>query len=211
MNGIDKMKPSERFKEITGRTGLYNIQAIDNIPSIMRYGLLSNERASKIGHISIANNEVQSRRDKVIISYGFKLHQYANLYFDSWNPMLSNKRNQNEDICILKFNRVVLDFKGVILSDRNASSRYVTFYNAQTGLEKIDFNLVYMQNWKDIDRLEEMRKKSIKCAEILVPDCIPFKYVMCAAVVNENAKNRLQATGFNKRIYVEPNAFFGGW
>lgn len=29
------MKPSERFTELTTQTGLYNIQAIDNIPSIM--------------------------------------------------------------------------------------------------------------------------------------------------------------------------------
>lgn len=42
------MRPSERFTEITGQTGLYNIQAIDNIPSIMQSGLLSNERASRI-------------------------------------------------------------------------------------------------------------------------------------------------------------------
>lgn len=30
------MKPSELFKELTAKTGLYNIQAIDNIPSIMK-------------------------------------------------------------------------------------------------------------------------------------------------------------------------------
>lgn len=52
------MRPSERFTEITGQTGLYNIQAIDNVPSIMQRGLLSNERASRISHVSIAMNEV---------------------------------------------------------------------------------------------------------------------------------------------------------
>ena len=92
---VNRVRPSERFTELTGQTGLYNIQAIDNVQSIMQRGLLSNERASKINHVSIVMNEVQVRRDMVRIPNGLKLHQYANLYFDPWNPMLSKKRNQN--------------------------------------------------------------------------------------------------------------------
>lgn len=52
--GGDIMKPSELYTEITKQTGLFNIQAIDNIPSIMQRGLLSNEKAAKIKHTSIA-------------------------------------------------------------------------------------------------------------------------------------------------------------
>lgn len=202
------MRPSERFTEITGQTGLYNIQAIDNIPSIMQSGLLSNERASRINHVSIAMNEVQARRELVQIPNGMKLHQYANLYFDPRNPMLSSKRSQNEDICILKFDRVILDFEGVVLSDRNASSNYAAFYEVKTGIENIDFDLVYARYWLDDDYYEQCRKKSIKCAEVLVPYHIPFDYVVCAAVINEDASSRLKATGFNRRIVVEPRVFF---
>lgn len=97
------MLPSERFTELTNQTGLYNIQAIENMPSIMVRGLLSNERANSIRHMSIAMNVVQERRDTVRVAGGLKLHQYANLYFDPWNPMLSSKRSQNEEICIRKF------------------------------------------------------------------------------------------------------------
>lgn len=42
------MRPSELFTQITRLTGLYNIQTIDNIPSIMQRGLLSHEKSSKI-------------------------------------------------------------------------------------------------------------------------------------------------------------------
>ena len=202
------MRPSDRFTEITGQTGLYNIQAIDNIPSIMQRGLLSNERASKIKHVSIAMNEVQVRRNQVQIPNGLKLHQYANLYFDPRNPMLSRKRSQNEEICILKFDRVVLDFDGVILSDKNASSNYAAFYGAMGGLENIDFDLVYARYWTDDDYYTQCRKKSIKCAEVLVPYCIPYDYVVCAAVVNEVAADRLKAVGFDRNIIVEPRVFF---
>lgn len=40
------MRSSELFTKITNQTGLFNIQAIDNIPSIMQRGLLPNVGAS---------------------------------------------------------------------------------------------------------------------------------------------------------------------
>ncbi len=202
------MKFSERFTEKTGQTGLYNIQAIENIPSIMSRGLLSNERAQRINHISIAMNEVQSRRDAVRVPNGLKLHQYANLYFDPWNPMLSKKRSQNEEICILKFDRAVLDIENVILSDKNASSSYAAFYGVRDGLEMIDFDLVYSRYWTDEDYYEQCRKKSIKCAEVLVPYFIPYDYVVSAAVINEKTAKRLGNAGFNRNIIIEPRVFF---
>lgn len=132
------MKPSELYTEITNQTGLFNIQAIDNIPSIMRHGLLSNEKASKIKHTSIAMQEVQERRDTVLIPNGMALHKYANVYFDPKNPMLYKRKDENKNICILKFDRSILDFKGVVVSDRNASSTYASFYPPETGLREID-------------------------------------------------------------------------
>ena len=202
------MKPSERFTELTAQTGLYNIQAIDNIPSIMQRGLLSNERASRLNHVSIAMNEVQAHRALIRIPNGLELHQYASLYFDPRNPMLSKRRSQNEEICILKFDRIILDFDGVILSDKNASSNYAAFYEAGVGLEKIDFDLVYAKYWTDDNHYENYRKKSIKCAEVLVPFCIPYDYVVCAAVINKVAAHKLKATGFDREITVEPRVFF---
>ncbi len=202
------MRPSERFTELTNQTGLFNIQAINNIPSIMNKGLLSNEKAQNISHTSIAMNEVQVRRDHVRIPNGLRLHQYANLYFDPWNPMLSRRRSQNEEICILKFDRSVLDMKGVIISDRNASSDYAAFYTPEVGLENIDFDLVYARYWLDEDYFEQCRKKSIKCAEVLVPYVIPYEYVVCAAVVNINAAKGLENIGFDRRIVIEPRLFF---
>ena len=139
------------------------------------------------------------------------MHQYANLYFDPRNPMLSKRRNQNEEICILKFNRAILDLEGVILSDRNASSKYVKFYRVKDGLEKINFDLVYAKYWTDSDYLNQSIKKSIKCAEVLVPYCIPFNYVVCAAVVSRNSENKLKAVGFNKSIFIKPEIFFRSW
>lgn len=202
------MRASEMFQAITKQSGLYNIQAIDNIPSIMQRGLLSNERSSKIRHVSIAMPEVQQRRNNIRIPNGLWLHQYANVYFDPRNPMLSARRNENISICILKFDSCIMDFDGVVVSDRNASSDYAGFYSPEVGLKEINFNLVYAPYWTDEDYYEYLKKKSIKCAEVLVPHQIPYEYVVCAAVVNSAAQQKLIEVGFNKEIMIEPGLFF---
>ena len=69
------MKPSAKFTNLTKQTGLFNIQAIDNIPSIMRKVLLSNEKAKNIKHTSIAMNEIQDRRKLVKIPNGFIIYR----------------------------------------------------------------------------------------------------------------------------------------
>ena len=208
IQGGDSIRPSELFVEVTGQTGLFNIQAIDNIPSIMRHGLLSNEGAKRIAHTSIAMQEVQDRRDVKTVPNGLALHKYANLYFDPRNPMLSARRNQNQDLCILKIDASILDFRGVVVSDRNASSSYASFYPPVIGIRNIDFNLVYATWWKDDDYYVEMKKKSIKCAEVLVPHEVPYNFIVCAAVVSEQAKHKLEAIGFDKEIVVKPGLFF---
>ena len=202
------MNPSEIFINITKQTGLYNIQAIENIPSIMRRGLLSNEKAARIAHTSIAMNEVQERRDKIRVPNGLELHQYVNVYFDPHNPMLSARRNQNNDICILKIDCGILDMPDVVVSDRNASSDYASFYSPRIGMEEIDFNLVYARYWTDEDYYAQMEKKSTKCAEVLVPYMIPYEYVICAAVIDKNVAHKLEDVGFDKKIEIVPRVFF---
>ena len=163
------MESSEIYTRITKQTGLYNIQAIDNIPSIMQYGLLSYERAMRIKHRSIAMQEVQERRNNVMIPNGMALHKYVNVYFDPKNPMLYKRKDENENICILKIDKVILDFEGAVVSDRNASSTYASFYPPEKGLRMIKFDLVFAADWTDENQFKYYEKKSAKCAEVLIP------------------------------------------
>ena len=108
----------------------------------MRRGLLSNEKANRIAHTSIAMNAVQERRDIVGVPNGLKLQQYANVYFDSHNPMLSVRRDQNDNICILKFDRSSLDSAGGGAPDSPATRGYAGSCSPIDGLKAIDFRLV---------------------------------------------------------------------
>ena len=89
---------------------LYYITPIANIPSILEYGILSHNYSLKRDHYSVAMREIQVRRkDKKIPGTKNQLHDYANLYFDAHNPMLSKCRNKNDLICVLKIDIAVLD------------------------------------------------------------------------------------------------------
>lgn len=70
------------------------------------------------------------------------------------------------------------------------------------------FDLVYATWWKDDDYYTEKKKKSIKCAETLVPYKVPYDFIVCAAVVSEQAKHKLLAVGFDKEIVVKAGLFF---
>ena len=43
---------------------------------------------------------------------------------------------------------------------------------------------------------------------MLVPYYIPYDYVVAAAVVNEDAAEKLELVGFNKKIIIKPGIFF---
>ncbi len=177
------------------------ITPIENIPSIMEYGILSNKRASRIGHISVAMEVIQERRHDKRIPSARHLHEYVNLYFDAHNPMLSKCRNQNEKICVLRINPVVLDIPGVIIADRNASSGYARFYSVAEGIQALDNDLVFARYWPTSRRyIEAWIHKSIKCAEVLVPDMVEPSYIIGIYVANVTALQALQS--LNARLPV---------
>ena len=200
--------PSQLFYERTKKKSVYNIQPISNIPSIISRGILSYNRAAAMRHVTIAMVDVQSRRDNVIIPQGNALHSYANAYFDPRNPMMYKRKDMAETLCVLAISALVLDCAGTIISDGNAASAYSRFYSPQDGIQKLDFCEIYGQWWLDEDSYEQMKRKRIKCAEILVPDVIAYEYIIGAIVVNEQARQELILQGFEKKIVIEPKTFF---
>ncbi len=164
---------------------LHYIAPIANIASIIEHGILSNRRAARLPHESIAMQEVQGRRVDKRIPGGRALHDYVNLYVDAHNPMLSKRRSQNHDICVLRVDAQVLDLDGVIVADRNAASSYARFYPMASGIAALDKDLVYARYWTHQDPYEAMTQKSIKCAEVLVPDRVDATFITGAYVADE--------------------------
>jgi ssDNA thymidine ADP-ribosyltransferase, DarT len=190
-------------------TELHCIMPIENIPSVIRHGILSHEQASRLEHDDISLSDVQDKRDRKTVPSRLKLHQYANLYFCARNPMMYKRRNHKGNLCVLRISKEVLKLQNVVLAVQNAASKYVSFYKSPQGLHSINFDMVFADNWKHPeDQIAEWRHSSAKCAEVLVPHCVEFCYIIGAYVANETAKVNLENTGFDKSITINAEMFF---
>src|SRR5437867_10858120 len=97
------------------------IMPLENIPSVLKLGILSNERSAKVPHYSVALEVVQEQRDLKSVPGGLKLHQYANVYFHARNPMLYKRKGEAGRLCVLRVSTEVCNIAGVVLTDCNAS------------------------------------------------------------------------------------------
>src|SRR3989304_2107472 len=107
---------------------LHYITPTKNIGSIYTLGILSHKKVEKISHQSVAMDEIQERRKKVVVPGGRPLHQYVNLYFHARNPMMFKRKDFHKELCVVKVSKDVLSLPQVVITDGNASSDYVRFY-----------------------------------------------------------------------------------
>jgi hypothetical protein len=186
------------------------IMALENIPSVLKLGILSNERAAAVKHYSVAMQEVQERRDLKHVPGGLRLHQYANLYFHARNPMLYKRKSEAEKLCVLRVSTDVRHIEGMVMTDRNASSDWVRFL-APSQANLLDFDAIFAMDWnrqRTNDPYAYQKHKSQKCAEILVPHCVEPKYLTGAYVMNQPVSSQLASLGFNLPITTDPEMFF---
>ncbi len=188
---------------------LHYISPIANIPSIMQYGILSHHRAARIRHFSISMQEVQDKRRRKQVPGGLILHDYVNLYFCARNPMLFKRKNYHENICVLRINLDVLDIPNVIIADQNASSDYVRFYPSPSGLSIMNKDLIFAEYWTHPEnQILEFQHRSIKCAEVLVPQCVDAKYILGVYISCQEALNNFEKTDVNLPAIINKNMFF---
>ena len=203
------MKVSERYFRKTGRMCLFNIMPLSNIPSVITNGILSNERASRVSHTSVANEGVQGVRDAKQVPRGLRLHQYANVYLDARNPMMYVLQHQQKELCVLQISLEILDLNGVVVSDRNAACTAAMFGEPEQMLDMIEFDTVFMRYWKNSDDpFVNEQQGHIKCAEVLAPHCITYRYIVGALVKNVQDGHYIRSAGFEKNIAKNPDIFF---
>jgi hypothetical protein len=190
-------------------TELHYITATANVTSILQHGILSHTLAAELTHDSVAMPEIQAIRQNKQIPGARRLHDYTNLYFDAHNAMLSRVRAHNSTICVLRVDPGVLDLPGVIVTDRNAASSWVSFLPVEDGLKAIDKERLFARSWKHPeDMYDEMNHKSEKCSEVLVPDRVDVQFVFGAYVANQTALATFQALGTRLPVRLRSDMFF---
>jgi hypothetical protein len=194
---------------------LHYIAHFDNIISIYQEGILSHNKAESIPHDSVASEIIQDRRRSKSVPGGRHLHDYVNLYIHGRNPMLFKLKHKYgySELCILSISPEVLNMPGVIISSCNAASDYVLFEPAPEGLDIVDEELVFARYWTHPDQVEQWRRASIKCAEVLVPDHVDAEFIAKAYVSCSDSKIMLERimrdAGLNLNVAVNTYLFFG--
>ncbi len=185
------------------------IVPIATLPSILRRGILSHRRAENVSHESIALEGVQDRRAMVIVPNGRPLHEYANLYICPRNPMLLKRWDIHAQICILRVSSDVLDIPNVVVTDSNAASKYVRFSPAPGGLAIVDRERTFAPWWNHPeDQIDQWRHSAQKCAEVLVPDVVPTRYINGAYASCDESSQALVNAGFNLPVTRNGELFF---
>lgn len=170
---------------------LHYITPILNVPSILVNGILSFNKAKDVNHKSCANPDVQGRRMRVIIPGGGPLHDYANLYFNARNPMMHVLKDKHLSLTVLAINPNIIEQPGVIISDRNAAREMALFKPAPDGLELIDPDRIYAEDWRHPNPIEYHEHRGIMCAEVLVPDEIDKHYIFKIYVSSSKSNDEL--------------------
>jgi hypothetical protein len=189
-------------------TELHYITPIANVPSILKLGILSHNRAKRVRHESVAMNEIQDRRARVTVPGGRKLHDYANLYICARNPMMYKRQAQHKSLCVLRITPNVINIPGVVITDGNASGDYVRFSAAPKGLAIVDRDWTFADDWRDPDQIQYFRKKAAKCAEVLVPDKVKPDYITGAYVSCQDAMDQFQTLSTGLSVEINSHLFF---
>lgn len=188
---------------------LQYILPIANLPTVARVGILSHRIAAKLPeHESVADSEVQDIRAKRGVPGGRPLHDYANLYVCARNPMMYRRRGFVDKLCVLRVSTSVLDLPGVVVTDGNAASEYSLFRPAPGGLRMVNQELTFAEYWTHQDAIEGMRRKSAKCAEVLVPNRVSPEYIEGIWVGTETALREVKAVGMSVGVELDGHLFF---
>ena len=167
---------------------LYHMTSVDNLRSIIEYGLLSHNRAHREGYVisDISLQEVNDRRGYKSV-YGRPLHGYVPLYFNPRNPMLAYRRALQDNIAILYLDKSLLFQDDTVFADGNAANNATAFYRDLQDLDRLDWHCInypgnnwhIIENGRQVTRVENRRKR---CAEVLIPDIIPAHFIEQVAV-----------------------------
>jgi ssDNA thymidine ADP-ribosyltransferase, DarT len=193
-------------------TELHSLQSIANIPSIVTHGILSYKGARAVAHASIANEDVQARRDVRVIPGDGRVHDHACLFFNARTPMLIfwlYQGRSRDSFVVVRIDPAILDLPDVKVTDGNAASSRTRFYPSPAGLDALDEADVYAEWWTDPDPAVKEEKKRKRSAEVLVPDVVPPQFIRGFIVHSEDTQWAVQAAAPGYPVDVDPGLFFG--
>lgn len=197
-----------------GIQNLYYIAPMENLPSILREGILSHAEVQRRGiqYIPIYDASIVESRQRIITPDGRSLWDFANLYFQPRNAMLYRVVSERKarGIVVLALKREVLDIASFI-SIGNAASPLSVILPKEEGLKQLrekEIQEVLQREWW----AQEDGSKRLMMSECLVPERIPPDYIHTIYVADHEAADQVRVIlgPLAERIPVvpEPPMFF---
>lgn len=195
---------------LTGKQ-LFYITHINNLPSILQQGILSHNiiEQQKINFTKIYDEEIVSKRKDRRITNNKSLWEYANLYFQSRNPMLYRVVHEQsaEKIAVLAVDWHVVKLPGVFITNGNAANFETDIITSGQDYWKIFTQLKNIFN-SEFWNAEDGSKRKVM-AECLIPDKISPNYIKEIYVVNDKVAGEIKQKIPNDiSVIPEPNMFF---
>ena len=195
----------------------YYITHIDSLPSIIKSGIFSHERAEaenvrKISMFKRKRDEKENikRKSETVPKVSEKnLLHYANLCFQPRNPMMYRAifESSAEKLAVLEVDNTVLGESGVVITDGDATNETTQFYLAseETKISQQLRTIIKNEWWKECDG----SKRKIM-AECLVPDRVKSEYVRSVIVADDGTKNWVPGLVDNLQLSAmrQPHLFF---
>ena len=207
---------------------------VDNLVNILENGkLLAKSRVKNNQRTSIASEEVQSRREKMLVSKppGGVLHDYVPFYFAPRAPMLycnhmgsiPNACDQKDIIYLVTTAQKLATETDFVFYDRHAVLGYAECFNQLDDLSKIDWRIFfenphvggyakYWQDKQDNNHPHWGSRREIRQAEFLVHEELDFSLIKGIAVNNQSVEARvidaLQDTEYDHKVIVKPVWYF---
>ena len=184
---------------------LYHLTHINNIESILKYGLMSRNELDG-GFTDTADPEIISGRHE----YSVDLSDYVPFHFFVKNPYDGAvcKKHEAENMAIIAIWRPTVNFEGYYIIPNHPLSGSPEFLPYCEGFEKVPWHLMDNSN----DRSYSNRVIKNACmAECDVDHTISAADFAFVFVKTEDAKNRIlqmpNASSIQKKLQVNPNMF----
>lgn len=192
-------------------TCLFYICHVENLSSILEHGILSHSTVEErqLPFKRIYDAEIVSNRKGKITPDGKSLWDYANVYFQSRNPMLYRVLREigADSIVIVGVSPQAAALPGALVSDGNAANSATQIYPSAEGLKRVvkGWDTIQSEWWSSSDG----SKRRIM-AEALIPKEIPPSLIQSVFVKGHKIVKQVRplVSGLKVDVIPEPRMFF---
>ncbi|HFI0235844.1 TPA: DarT ssDNA thymidine ADP-ribosyltransferase family protein [Streptococcus suis] len=165
---------------------LYHLTHIENLDSIIKYGLLSRKMACDLIAMDVADSEILEERQFNRLDDFVLFHFYPNTAFDN----AVRYKHGAENFIYITVYRTYAESNGFQIVPRHPLNGSFERCNYKEGMKKIDWEIME-KPMKEIESDDQPHAKQVKMAECISEEPInpnDFAYIYC----NERHVNELQ-------------------